>query len=88
MASQISHVTATGDITTRDAYLRSVVLTGGADAATVTIRAGGDSGTVVLAVGAGAGETAAADLHDAFCGGGIHVTVDTGTTPDVTVVYA
>lgn len=87
MASQISHVTATDDITTRDSYLRAVVLTGGIDAAAVTVRAGGSGGTIVLVVGAGAGETAAPDLHDAFCGGGIHVTVDSGTTPDVTVVH-
>ena len=85
--SQIKRATATGDITTDDAHLRAVVLTAGADAATATVRAGGSSGTVVLVLKAAINTTASAtDLHDAFCAGGIHLTVG-GTTPDVTFVY-
>lgn len=85
--SQISHVTATGDITTRDSYLRAVVLAATTDASTVTVRAGGGSGTIVAVLSAAADATASADFHDALCVDGIHVTT-TGTTPDVTVVHA
>lgn len=84
--SQISHVTSTGDITTLDSYLRSVVLAATTDASTVTVRAGGSGGTIVAVLSAAANDTAAADFHDAYCGDGIHVTT-TGTTPDVTVVH-
>lgn len=86
--SSIKRVTATGDVTTVTSYLRAVVLTAGADAATATVRAGGASGTVVLVVKAAIATTVpSGDLHDALCAGGIHVTVG-GTTPDVTFVYA
>ena len=86
--AQIKRVTATGDVTTATAYLHSVTLTAGADAASVTVRAGGAAGTVVLVVKAGIGLTVAVPLGAAAsCPGGIHVTV-TGTTPDVSLVYA
>lgn len=86
--SQIKQVTATGNITTDDAHLRAVVLTGGADASVVTIRAGGVGGTVVLTMKAAINTVVpSGDLHDAYCANGIHVTVDSGTTPGVTVVY-
>lgn len=85
--SAITRVTATGDITTSDAYLRGVVVTAGADAATATVRAGGSGGTVVAVVKAAIGATVSVDLHDAQCGGGIHVTVG-GTTPDISVIHA
>ena len=80
-------VTATGDITTRRAVLRGVVLTGGADAASATVRTGGGSGTVLAVVKAAINTTASVQVDDIECPGGIHVTV-TGTTPDVTVIYA
>lgn len=87
-AAQIKRVTATGDVTTVTSYLRSVVLTAGADAASATVRSGGSGGTVVLVIKAGIGLTESAVLGAAAaCPGGIHVTV-TGTTPDVSLVYS
>jgi hypothetical protein len=86
-ATQIKAVAATGDITTANAYLRSVVLTGGSDAATVVVRAGGSGGTVILTLKAATATTAPpAVFGRAYCGSGIHVTV-TGTAPAVTVEY-
>jgi hypothetical protein len=86
-ATQIKAVAATGDITTANAYLRSVVLTGGSDAATVVVRAGGSGGTVILTLKAATASTAPqAVFGRAYCGAGIHVTV-TGTAPAVTVEY-
>ncbi len=84
--TQIKAVSATGDITTRDTYLQAVVLTGGSDAATLTVKAGGSSGTTVLVVKAAAAATAAVDLHEAFCGDGVHATL-TGTSPSATFVF-
>ncbi len=87
-ASRIMQRTTTGDVTTGSAYLRSVVLTGGSDAATAVIKAGGSGGTTMLTLAAATGVVAASgDLHNALCSGGIHVTL-TGTGPSVTVVYA
>ena len=52
--ANIARVTATGDVTTSDSYLRSVVLTSGAAAAAVlTVRVGGSGGTVVLTLRTG-----------------------------------
>lgn len=87
--SQIKQVSATGDVTTHDSYLRAVTLTGdGTNVPTLTIRAGGSSGTVILSVRATATATVSiSDLHDAFCGDGIHATV-TGTGAVATFVYA
>lgn len=88
MASQIQEVTATGDVTTRDSYLRAVTLTGGDAATTLTVKAGGSGGTTVLTVKAAASATAAvADLHDAYCGGGIHATVDQGAGSGATATF-
>lgn len=88
--SNITLRTSTGNICTRTAYLRSVVLTAGVDAAKVTIRAGGASGTAILVLGAeAAGKSfGTGELEDVLCVDGIHVTVDSGTTPSVSVVYA
>lgn len=86
-ATQVKAVAATGDITTANAYLRSVVLTGGSDAATVVVRAGGSGGTVILTLKAAINTTAPqAVFGRVYCGAGIHVTV-TGTAPAVTVEY-
>lgn len=85
--SQITSKTATADITTATAVLKSVVLTASSDTATAVVKAGGSSGTQVLKLSALANTTASSgDLHDAFCGSGIHVTL-TGTTPACTVVW-
>lgn len=86
--SQIQQVSATGDVTTRDAYLRSASLTAGADAATLTVRAGGSGGTVILTVKAAANTTAAVPaIADAYCADGIHATL-AGTSPVASLVYA
>lgn len=85
--SKVVQVAATGDVTTRDSYLRAVTLTAAADAASLTVRAGGSGGTVVLTVKAAIGATAVVDdLHDGACESGIHVTL-TGTDPVATLVY-
>lgn len=85
--SQITSKTATGDVTTSTATLKSVILTGGSDAATVIVKAGGASGTQILKLAAAAGVSVpSGDLHNALCPSGIHVTL-TGTGPAVTVVW-
>lgn len=87
--SNIKRVTATGDVTTADAYLRAVTLTGdGTNVPTLTVRAGGAGGTIILAVRALATATVAVDdLHDAYCADGIHATL-AGTGAEATFVYA
>lgn len=85
--SQIKAVSATGDITTADAYLKAVSITAAADAASVTVKSGGSGGTTVLVVKAAIGATAVVpNLHDAYCADGIHVTLS-GTGPSATVVF-
>lgn len=85
--SQILSRTATGDVTTGDAYIRSVSLTAGADAATAIVKAGGSSGTQILKLAAPIGTTVVSgDLGDAFCKAGIHVAL-TGTSPACTTVW-
>lgn len=88
--SRITHVTATGDVTTSTSYLRNVILTAGSDVASVEVRAGGQSGTLVLALKAdptvGPLSVSSGRLHDAQCIGGIHVTL-TGTDAAVTIVH-
>jgi hypothetical protein len=87
-AAQSKVVSATGDITTADAYLRGVVIAAGADAATCTIKRGGSGGVNVLVLAAAIGTTASAMFTaDIDCPDGIHVAV-TGTTPSVSVIYA
>ena len=87
-SSAITRATATGDVTTHDSYLRAVTLTADAAAATAVVRAGGASGTVILTVTAPANTTqVVSDLHDAFCGGGIHLTL-TGAAAEASVVYS
>jgi hypothetical protein len=86
-ASHVVAVTETGDVTTRDTYLRGVSLTGGSDAATLTLKAGGSSGTTVLVVKAATNTTVHVPLYDSFCGGGVHATV-AGTAPSATFVLS
>lgn len=86
--STITRLTATGDVTTHDAYLRAVVVTAAGAAASATVRSGGGTGPVILTVKAGIEATAAADgLDDAFCGGGIHVTL-AGVGAEASVIHA
>ncbi|MFC9088997.1 hypothetical protein [Nocardiopsis dassonvillei] len=86
-SSRITEVSATGDVTTVSAHLRTVTLTAGADAATLVVKAGGSGGTTVLTLAATAGTTASSPgLHDALCSGGVHATL-TGTAPSATFVY-
>jgi hypothetical protein len=85
--SQIKQVSATGDVTTSDAHLRSVVLLGGSAASTIVVKAGGSSGTTILTMKAAIDTVVSSgDLQDSYCGGGIHVTV-TGAAALATFVY-
>jgi hypothetical protein len=83
--SVIARLTGTGDVTTHDAYLSAVVLTAAA-AASTTVRSGGATGPVILTVKAGVEATAVVRLDDAFCGGGIHVTL-AGAGAEVSVTH-
>lgn len=85
--SNIKHVTATGDIVTVTASMRSVVLTATSDTATAVVKAGGSGGTTVLTLSVVANETLVVPLEDVSCSGGIHVTL-TGTSPKCSVVFA
>lgn len=86
--SQIKQVSATGDVTTDDAYLRTVVLTGGSAASTLTVKAGGSGGTTILTLKAAIDTVApAVELPDAFCSGGIHATL-AGAGAVATFAYA
>lgn len=85
--SQIKAVAATGQVTSgRNAYLRNVVLTAGADAASVELREDTGGGAALLTVKAAAGATVAVQVSDAVFAGGIHATV-TGTAPLATIIY-
>lgn len=84
--SNIKQVSATGDVTTVDTYLRSVVLTAGSDAATATVKAGGSGGTTILTVKAALNTTESVPLPDVYCADGVHVTV-AGTGPVVSFCY-
>lgn len=86
--SKIAQFAATGDVVTGSSALRAVVLSAGADAATVVVRAGGAGGTQVLTLKAPANTSVSTGyLADAWCANGIHVTL-TGTGPACTVVWA
>lgn len=49
MASRLAKVTADGDVYAGECYLKSVVLTGGSDAATLDVK-DGSTGAVVLTI--------------------------------------
>lgn len=85
--SQIQQLSATGDVTTRDTFLRAVVLAAGSDAATATVREGGSGGTVRLTVKAAANTTEIVPLPDVQFSEGVHVTL-AGTGPVVSFCYA
>lgn len=84
--ANLTRVTATNDITTRTAILRSVTVAGGSAAATCSVRSGGSTGTQVLDVNAVIGSTEQAVLVGTPCPNGIHVTVG-GTGAVVTVEW-
>lgn len=89
--ANIARVTATGDVTTSDSYLRSVVLTSGAAAAAVlTVRVGGSGGTVVLTLRTGSATLAESVPVDfgsgVFCADGIHATLS-GSGAEASFVY-
>lgn len=84
-SSNIKEVSATGDVSTIDSYLRAVSLTGGSDAATLTIKAGGSGGTTILVLKAAANTSVSFQSHDAYCDGGVHATL-TGISPSASFV--
>lgn len=85
--SQIQQLAVTGDVTTRDAYLRGVVLTAAAATSTVVVKAGGSGGTTILTLSAVANTTAAVQLDDVQCSEGVHATL-TGASAVASFVYA
>lgn len=84
--SNAKALSATGDVTTVDTHLKSVVLTSGSDAATLVVKAGGSGGTTILTLKSLATGSQAFDLGSVFCKGGVHATF-TGTTPFATFIY-
>ena len=89
--SNIARVTATGDVTTADSYLRAVTLTSGAAAAAVlTVRAGGSGGTVIVTLKCGSATLAESVPFDlgagVFCADGIHATLS-GSGAEASFVY-
>jgi hypothetical protein len=85
--ANLRNVTATGDVTTASAYLYSVALSAGSDAATLTIKTGGESGTTIAVLKAAAGVTTVLPLGAAvLCSGGLHATL-AGTSPNAALVY-
>lgn len=87
-SSNIVRVTATGDAVSTSVNLRAIYLCAPSATSTAEIRAGGSSGTQILSLAAQTGNSApAADLHDVFCIGPVHVTIS-GSGASVTVVYA
>jgi len=87
-SSTSTRVTATGDVATRNTYLRAASLTAGSDAATLVVRAGGSGGAVLFTLKAPASTSVGVpDLHDLYAAGGVHATL-TGTAPEATLVYA
>ncbi len=89
MVAQALQVSATGDVTTRDAYLHSVVLTpDGTNAASLVVRSGGGSGPIVLSLRClGTHSVATGDLNFVDCSGGIHATL-TGTGAVAALVFS
>jgi len=81
------HLTSSGLVRTGPGALASVLLTAGADAATVTIHDSADaSGTVICVLKAGIGQTVSWSPGWPIAASNLYAAI-TGTTPDVTVVY-
>jgi len=75
-ASTIRQVSATGAVETATSYVRTVVLTAAAAAATVELRGGSDgTGDVLLTVKAPVQTTTVVPLGGAIFPGGIHATL-------------
>lgn len=87
----IKQLTADGEVGVAGAprTLFTVVLTAGADAATVDLKTGGATGTVLLTVKAAAAGTTFVDFDDGVVfGSGIYVDFTAGTSPVASVAYA
>lgn len=87
MASKLSHHTATADVTTGSAILKSIICTGNTAAGVAVVREGGAGGTIRATLRAPSGDTvewSAADPDGILMADGIHVTV---TTAEVTVEW-
>lgn len=85
--SNIKQLSATGDVTTVDTHLRSVVLTAAAATSTVVVKAGGSSGTTILSLSAVANTSVQVPLPDVFCKAGVHATL-AGASAVASFVYA
>lgn len=85
--SQVQQLSATGDVTTRDTFLRGVVLTAAAATSTVVVKAGGSSGTTILTLSAVANTTAPVQLDNVQCSEGVHATL-TGASAVASFIYA
>ena len=84
-----SHITATGAVTTKAGCLSSIILTAGADAASIVLHdnPSAASGVKILEVKAALGTTTVVDLSSPLVySKGLYATV-TGTTPAITVGY-
>lgn len=88
MASRLKHLSATGAVSTRILNLKSVILTAGADVASVTIADKGDgTGATIAVLKAAAGATAvwtSGDKQGVSLPDGAYATI-TGTAPAVSV---
>ena len=88
-SSRGAAIAASAIVKTGPGFITGIILTAGADTATVTIydnTAG--SGTVLAKFSAVANTTAAVSLaHPLSFGNGLYATI-TGTTPSVTIMYA
>lgn len=85
MASNLKRVTATGNATAGEAYLKSLVLTGGSAASSVEVR-DGSGGAVLLTLKAAIDTTVpwtSGDARGAFFGETVHLTL-AGTGAEVT----
>lgn len=90
MASRLVQVSASGKVVDGPVFLKSLVLAGGSDAASVALAdSSGAGGTAVLTLKAAAGSTVSwhsADKRGAFFGTAIYATVS-GTSPAVSLEY-
>jgi len=79
------HVTASANIAGAvGGTIHSVLITGGANAATVTLKEQGASGVVVAVLKAGVNTSVSHNFDGAVYSGQLYALI-TGTTPDVTI---
>lgn len=87
MASKLSHLSVTADVTTASAKLKSLICTGNGAAGVAVIREGGSGGTIKATLRAASADSVswtAADPNGIHMADGIHVTI---TTAEVTVEW-